>query len=146
MGGGMSGRQKWSETLRMGSVPGCAVLLLVSLLVLSTGSDARRIRKRGLNHKVKLVFFFFFAFLFAILLPQSFTIGDCCRQLPSHHEGSFAAEVRGHRVDMGQPPWVQSHIQWRRFLTVQFSNATGLFLFPSCYIREPTASFDFSSV
>lgn len=33
-------------------MPGSVVLLLLSLLVLSTGSDARRIRKRGLNHKV----------------------------------------------------------------------------------------------
>lgn len=32
-------------------MPGSVVLLL-SLLVLSTGNDARRIRKRGLNHKV----------------------------------------------------------------------------------------------
>lgn len=31
-----------------------SVVLLLSLLVLSTGSDARRIRKRGLNHKVGL--------------------------------------------------------------------------------------------
>lgn len=31
------------------------LLLLLSLLVLSTGSDARRIRKRGLNHKVGLL-------------------------------------------------------------------------------------------
>lgn len=34
-------------------MPGCAVLLL-SLVVLSMGSNARRIRKRGLNHKVRL--------------------------------------------------------------------------------------------
>ncbi|KAA8590449.1 hypothetical protein FQN60_014383 [Etheostoma spectabile] len=32
-------------------MPGSVVLLLLSLLVLATGSDARRIRKRGLNHK-----------------------------------------------------------------------------------------------
>ncbi|GLD68398.1 WAP four-disulfide core domain protein 1 [Lates japonicus] len=37
-------------------MPGSAVLLLLSLLVLSTGSDARRIRKRGLNHKASFLF------------------------------------------------------------------------------------------
>lgn len=37
------------------TMPGSVVLLLLSLLVLSTGSDARRIRKRGLNHKVRLL-------------------------------------------------------------------------------------------
>lgn len=35
-------------------MPGSVVLLL-SLLILVTGSDARRIRKRGLNHKVGLL-------------------------------------------------------------------------------------------
>lgn len=30
-------------------------LLLLSLLVLSTGSESKRIRKRGLNHKVRLI-------------------------------------------------------------------------------------------
>lgn len=38
------------------TMPGSVLLLLLlSLLVLSTGSDARRIRKRGLNHKVRLL-------------------------------------------------------------------------------------------
>lgn len=32
-----------------------SVVLLLSLLLLFTGSDARRIRKRGLNHKVRLL-------------------------------------------------------------------------------------------
>lgn len=36
-------------------MPGCAALLLLLILVvLPMGSDARRIRKRGLNHKVRL--------------------------------------------------------------------------------------------
>lgn len=38
---------------RAHTMPGCAVLLLF-LMVLPMGSDARRIRKRGLNHKVRL--------------------------------------------------------------------------------------------
>lgn len=49
---------RYRESLELGfrtqTMPGSVVLLL-SLLVLSTGSDARRIRKRGLNHKVGLL-------------------------------------------------------------------------------------------
>lgn len=36
-------------------MPGSVLLLLSLLVLLSTGSDARRIRKRGLNHKVGLL-------------------------------------------------------------------------------------------
>lgn len=38
---------------RAQTMPGCAALLLF-LMVLPVGSDGRRIRKRGLNHKVRL--------------------------------------------------------------------------------------------
>lgn len=53
--GGEGGRHR--EPLECGcrrTMPG-SLVLLVSLLVLTTGSDARRIRKRGLNQKVGLL-------------------------------------------------------------------------------------------
>lgn len=59
-GGGvdlLTGKRGRRGTLvfREGAMPGCAVLLLLLfLVVLPTGSDARRIRKRGLNHKVRM--------------------------------------------------------------------------------------------
>lgn len=77
------------------TMPGSVVLLLLSLLVLSTGSDARRIRKRGLNHKVRPLITFNSWLL-------DFTIGALLQL--SHGEGSFVAEVRGAQVDLGQRP------------------------------------------
>lgn len=49
---GTQGRHR-KFVFRAQTMPGCAVLLL-SLVVLSMGSNARRIKKRGLNHKVRL--------------------------------------------------------------------------------------------
>lgn len=125
----MSGRQKWSETLKMGTVPGCVVpLLLVSLLVLSTGSDARRIRKRGLNHKVRVAFFLFFFFL---LFATRFY--NTCTQLGSHlHQGRFCS--RGERPPPGST-WVKHQD------AKSHSNVT--LLFPK--LLHQRASFDFPS-
>lgn len=49
---GNRGRRR-KLVFRARTMPGCAALLLF-LVVLPMGSDARRIRKRGLNHKVRL--------------------------------------------------------------------------------------------
>lgn len=125
-------------------MPGSVLLLLlVSLLILATGSDARRIRKRGLNHKVRLAFFFF---SFPFYRDKVFTVQHCCRQLPSRHEGSFVAEVRGHQVDPGQPPGCKLE---PFSLTVLFNGAVHLvprdLFLPSCSTTVLTASFDFTS-
>lgn len=78
-------------------MPGCAVLLL-SLVVLSMGSDARRIRKRGLNHKVRLHPRGADSVSFqsrVVCLNVSEQWGLCGAERLSHHRGTFVAEVRG---------------------------------------------------
>lgn len=98
---------------RTQTMPGSVVLLL-SLLILSTGSDARRIRKRGLNHKVRLLTSplmlfmgvqlssMYFRTYFRIFSRKLITVQYhlCYRELLSHHEGSFVAEVRGGQLDL----------------------------------------------
>lgn len=102
---------------RTQTMPG-SLLVLLSLLVLSTGSDARRIRKRGLNHKVGHITSPFYCtyecvyFSVSGLFRESFKVevgesSQHCSTMSARLQGgtlscqgSFVSEVRGVRVGL----------------------------------------------